>query len=99
MEENRYLITESKLLSMLRAQTLYKYYRAARDHPDEPEYQDFGSWLLKDTEYQPDHELVQIMCETEEEHADPVGCEVYEDIRPADVAQYELSKNFTPYEP
>jgi len=37
------------------------------------------------------------LCKTKEEHDDPVGTMVYEDILPADVARYQAATLYKPY--
>ena len=94
MESNKYLISKDDLLAFLRYEILYKWRTAAKINP---ENEDFGLYLLKETPYQPDSEFIQSLCETDEEHADPIDTGVYEDILPADVARYQAATLYEPY--
>jgi hypothetical protein len=84
----KYILNQNELASLIRYEILYKWHEWQKIVDEERE--DFASYLLADTPYQPDHEFIQSFCETEEEKADPVAAGVYNDIRPADVANYQL---------
>ena len=59
--------------------------------------ENFGFYLLKETPYQPDSDFIQSLCETKEEHENPIKTGVYEDILPADVARYQAATLYKPY--
>lgn len=59
--------------------------------------QDFGFYLLKETPYQPDSDFIQSLCETKEEHENPIEAGIYNDILPADVARYQAATLYKPY--
>ena len=94
MEPNKYLISKDDLLAFLRYEILYKWREAAKIDPDNDE---FSHYLQNETPYQPDSEFIQSLCETDEEHADPIDTGVYEDILPADVARYQAATLYKPY--
>ncbi len=90
----KYLINKNELLSFLRYEILYKWKCYAEEHPLNPS---FEYYLIHNTPYQPNHDFIQSLCETKEEHEDPIGTGVYEDILPADVARYQLTALYKPY--
>ena len=92
---DKYLISKNDLLAFLRYEILYKWKEAAKLNP---ENEDFGFYLLKETPYQSDSDFIQSLCETKEEHENPIKTGVYEDILPADVARYQVATLYKPYE-
>ena len=94
MESNKYLISKDDLLAFLRYEILYKWRAAAKLNP---ENEDFGFYLLKETPYQPDSDFIQSLCETKEEHENPIETGIYNDILPADVARYQAATLYKPY--
>ena len=85
----KYLITKNELLAFLRYEILYKWKQSSDEN--------FGDYLLKDTVYQPDHEFIQSFCRTKEEKEDPIAAGIYKDILPADVARYQASNLYKPF--
>lgn len=94
MKSDKYLINKNDLLAFLRYEILYKWRAAAKIDPDNNK---FSHYLQNETPYQPDSEFIQSLCETDKEHADPIGTGVYEDILPADVARYQAATLYKPY--
>lgn len=94
MELNKYLINKNDLLAFLRYEILYKWKEAAKLNP---ENEDFGFYLLKETPYQPDSDFIQSLCETKEEHENPIETGIYNDILPADVARYQAATLYKLY--
>lgn len=93
LESNKYLIDKNELLAFLRYEILYKWKESTKYNLDES----FGSYLLKNTPYQPDSDFIQSLCKTEEEHKDPIKTGIYDDILPADVAKYQAETLYKPY--
>lgn len=91
---DKYLINKNDLLIFLRYEILYKWKTAAKLNP---ENEDFGFYLLKETPYQPDSDFIQSLCETKEEHENPIEAGIYNDILPADVARYQAATLYKPY--
>ena len=94
MKSDKYLISKDDLLAFLRYEILYKWKEAAKLNP---ENEDFGFYLLKETPYQPDSDFIQSLCETKEEHENPIETGIYNDILPADVARYQAATLYKPY--
>ena len=91
---DKYLISKNDLLAFLRYEILYKWKEAAKLNP---ENEDFGSYLLKETSYQPNSDFIQSLCKTKEEHEDPIKTGIYKDILPADIARYQAATLYKPY--
>lgn len=91
---DKYLISKNDLLAFLRYEILYKWKEAAKLNP---ENKDFGFYLLKETPYQPDSDFIQSLCETKEEHENPIEAGIYNDILPADVARYQAATLYKSY--
>lgn len=91
----KYLINENELLAFLRYEILYKWKEEATRL--NYENKSFGSYLLKETPYQPDSDFIQSLCKTKEEHEDPIKTGIYEEILPADVARYQAATLYKPY--
>jgi len=91
---DKYLINKNDLLAFLRYEILYKWKEAAKLNS---ENENFGSYLLKETPYQPDSDFIQSFCKTKEEHENPIHTGIYEEIRPADVARYQIATLYKPY--
>ena len=91
---DKYLINKNDLLTFLRYEILYKWKTAAKLNP---ENEDFGFYLLKETSYQPDSDFIQSLCETKEEHENPIEAGIYNDILPADIARYQAATLYKPY--
>lgn len=91
MKFNQYLINENELLAFLRYEILYKWKSSIKKEDS------FSYYLINETPYQPDSEFIQSLCNTDEEHADPIGTGIYENILPADVARYQAATLYKPY--
>lgn len=92
---DKYLINKSELIAFLRYELLYKWHNAEKLNPEKNNT--FAKYLIHSTPYQPNHEFIQSLCQTEEEHNDPIGTGVYEDILPANVARYQAATLYSPY--
>ena len=92
---DKYLINKNELLSFLRYEILYKWKCVAEHDSDASK---FSHYLINETPYQPDSDFIQSLCETDEEHEDPIGTGIYEDILPGDVARYQLKSLYKPYQ-
>lgn len=94
MKRDYYLISKNTLLEFLRYEILYKWKESEKIYP---ENKSFAKYLLNNTQFIPEHEFIQSLCTTEEEHKDPVKMGIYEDILPADIARYQLNTLYVPY--
>ena len=91
---DKYLINKNELLAFLRYEILYKWKCVAETND---KAKDFSYYLQNETPYHPNSEFIQSLCKTKEEHDDPIGTMVYEDILPADVAKYQAATLYKPY--
>lgn len=91
----KYLITKNELLGFLRYEILYKWEQWQKETDSEDK--NFSEYLIKNTPYQPYHELIQSFCITKEEKEDPILNCIYKQILPADVARYQAATLYQPY--
>jgi hypothetical protein len=94
MNIQKYIINQNDLESLMRYELLYKWHEWQKLTDDK--HNTFADYLLNDTPYQPDHELIQSFCRTSAEKENPVTAGIYKELRPADVAKYQL-KWYTKY--
>ena len=90
----QYLMDKNEMLSFLRYEILYKWRESAKRKPENTE---FKNYLLNETPFKPNHPFIQSLCETKEEKENPIGHEIYDHIRPADIAIYQLETFYTPF--
>ena len=90
----KYILNQNELQTLVRYEILYKWKEWQNRTEEKSKY--FGTYLLKDTPYQPEHEFIQNFCKTNEERTDPIKYNIYEDILPADLARYQTEKLYQP---
>ena len=92
----KYLLNQNELESLLRYQILYKWKEWQKINLEEDK--SFAQYLFSQTPYKPNHEFIQSFCETKEERENPVAAGIYKEIRPADVAKYQMNTLYTIYQ-